>query len=175
LRPTEEKEGDAAFHEVRTIMELGSGLNGHPNIAHGGFVATMLDEVLGVLIQLNLERKVRRLREVEGRHPGLSCFTACKLFLSRLVGILRRSAFDRLKYSTCCAADIVIRREDGCLRKDALMWLQILIQATRSRCRRRPLCSALRSSFGKTETRYMSMALLKMGTAQYILQERECS
>jgi hypothetical protein len=80
LRPRrEERDGEAAFREVRTIMELGSGLNGHPNICHGGFVATMLDEVLGVLIQLNLEVKARKLKERDSGHPGLSCFTACKL------------------------------------------------------------------------------------------------
>ncbi|KAF2280208.1 uncharacterized protein EI97DRAFT_369285 [Westerdykella ornata] len=78
LRPRRENAGDdePAFKEVRTIMELGGGLNGHPDVAHGGFVATMLDEVMGVLIQLNLERKVKRLRERERGHPGLSCFTA---------------------------------------------------------------------------------------------------
>lgn len=79
LRPKEEaKNGEVAFAEVRTIMDLGSGLNGHPNICHGGFVATMLDEVLGVLIQLNLEVMATELRWKDGKHPGLSCFTACK-------------------------------------------------------------------------------------------------
>ena len=79
LRPKEEDlNGDVPFRKVITIMELGSGLNGHPNICHGGFVATMLDEVLGVLIQLNLEVSSRQLRAKERGHPGLSCFTACK-------------------------------------------------------------------------------------------------
>lgn len=87
LRPKQENTKDVeddnepAFKEVRTIMELGSGLNGHPDVCHGGFVATMLDEVMGVLIQLNLEKKVRRLKRRKEGHPGLSCFTACKCFV----------------------------------------------------------------------------------------------
>jgi thioesterase superfamily protein 4 len=41
------------IREVRTFLELGSGLNGYPNVCHGGFVATMLDEVMGVLLTVN--------------------------------------------------------------------------------------------------------------------------
>lgn len=47
-------EGSPAIQEVRTLMDLGNGVNGHPDICHGGFVATMLDEVIGVLLTLNL-------------------------------------------------------------------------------------------------------------------------
>ncbi|KAF2016130.1 Thioesterase/thiol ester dehydrase-isomerase [Aaosphaeria arxii CBS 175.79] len=78
LRPTVAEEGtQIAYKEVRTMMELGEGLNGHPKILHGGFVATMLDEICGVLITLNLEKKVERLRK-EGLSPhgGMNCFTA---------------------------------------------------------------------------------------------------
>lgn len=75
LRPKEKAEGDMAFREVRTIMELGDGLNGHPRICHGGFVATMLDEVLGVLITLNIEERMKKRVDP---HEGMSCFTACK-------------------------------------------------------------------------------------------------
>lgn len=59
-------------------MDLGDGLNGHPKILHGGFVATMLDEVCGVLITLNLKARVLRKRD-EGMlapHEGMSGFTA---------------------------------------------------------------------------------------------------
>lgn len=82
LRPKKEEDENPAFRSVRTIMELGDGLNGHPQILHGGFVGTMLDEVMGVLITLNLEKKMERLKK-EGRAPGLglNCFTACKSIL----------------------------------------------------------------------------------------------
>lgn len=79
LRPIEEDEGDMAYKEVRTIMELGDGLNGHPRVAHGGFAATMLDEVCGVLITLNIEARVKRTM---GPHEGMNCFTACEYSLA---------------------------------------------------------------------------------------------
>jgi len=43
-RPSETPE------ETLVLYDLGSGVNGFPNICHGGFVATLLDEVTGVLI-----------------------------------------------------------------------------------------------------------------------------
>lgn len=48
---------DPPIQEVLTLFELGSGLNGFPNIAHGGFVATMLDEIMGILLSVNQEYK----------------------------------------------------------------------------------------------------------------------
>jgi len=34
--------------EIKVLMEVGSGVNGHTNIAHGGFVCTIIDEVMGI-------------------------------------------------------------------------------------------------------------------------------
>ncbi|EPE10233.1 thioesterase superfamily protein [Ophiostoma piceae UAMH 11346] len=42
--------------ELKGFMRLGSGMNGHIGLAHGGFVATILDEVLGLLIPINRSR-----------------------------------------------------------------------------------------------------------------------
>jgi thioesterase superfamily protein 4 len=53
-RPTEEADNAMAYQNIVTILELGDGLNGYPSICHGGFVATTMDEVCGVLIVLNL-------------------------------------------------------------------------------------------------------------------------
>jgi acyl-coenzyme A thioesterase THEM4 len=39
--------------EVRALIDTGSGLNGYPNVSHGGFVAAFMDEVMGVLINSN--------------------------------------------------------------------------------------------------------------------------
>lgn len=36
-------------HEVLFLLKLGSGLNGHIDTCHGGFVSLMLDEVMGVV------------------------------------------------------------------------------------------------------------------------------
>lgn len=76
LRPAhEEVGGDWAYRHIRVLMELGDGLNGHPRICHGGFVATMLDEVLGALIVLDIEARRRRGEAAQ----NMSCFTACEL------------------------------------------------------------------------------------------------
>ena len=58
-------------------MDLGDGLNGHANIVHGGFVATMLDEVTGVLIILNMVKKIEEMKR-EDAQTQLNCFTACE-------------------------------------------------------------------------------------------------
>jgi len=46
---------DPPVQEVLTFFELGGGVNGYPNVCHGGFVATMLDEVMGILLNVNQE------------------------------------------------------------------------------------------------------------------------
>ena len=37
-------------------MTLGNGINGHPGIMHGGIVATIIDEAMGILQAVNFER-----------------------------------------------------------------------------------------------------------------------
>lgn len=73
---------DMVYGEVRTIAELGDGVNGHPRVAHGGFVATLLDEVMGVLITLNSDAMIRKKVEsgLPGPHQPMTCFTACSLY-----------------------------------------------------------------------------------------------
>ncbi|KAF2024773.1 hypothetical protein EK21DRAFT_77966 [Setomelanomma holmii] len=63
LRPTEEIYDDLAYQEIVTLIRVGDGLNGYPSIAHGGLVATLLDEVCGVLIVLNMEKSKERMKE----------------------------------------------------------------------------------------------------------------
>jgi len=43
------------IREIRTLISLGDGLNGHPGLAHGGLIGTLLDEVSGVLLTTNLD------------------------------------------------------------------------------------------------------------------------
>ena len=50
-----------AISEVRTLLSLGSGVNGYPHIAHGGFVATVLDEVMGILLSVNKDYEEQRI------------------------------------------------------------------------------------------------------------------
>jgi thioesterase superfamily protein 4 len=59
FRPTGAADGDFPYKEIVTVVDLGDGLNGYPQICHGGMVATLLDEVCGVLIiELNKERNL---------------------------------------------------------------------------------------------------------------------
>ncbi|KAI4614632.1 uncharacterized protein J4E87_009432 [Alternaria ethzedia] len=60
FRPKNEEAGDIAYKEIKTIVELGDGLQGYPQIAHGGFQATLLDEMSGVLIGKVMEKKAQR-------------------------------------------------------------------------------------------------------------------
>lgn len=80
LKPSKASEADWAYNEIVTLVEIGDGLNGYPQIIHGGFAATLLDEVCGVLIQLNTAIKVERLRSTgnPGPHVQAGYFTACK-------------------------------------------------------------------------------------------------
>ncbi|KAI2465216.1 HotDog domain-containing protein [Annulohypoxylon bovei var. microspora] len=43
-------------NSLKTFLTLGSGLNGHPGVCHGGIVTTILDEVIGLLIPINQTR-----------------------------------------------------------------------------------------------------------------------
>ncbi|KAL5378545.1 hypothetical protein PMIN06_011286 [Paraphaeosphaeria minitans] len=70
LRPTEETEigkGEPCHNELRVIYEIGEGVSGWPKIAHGGFVVTLLDESMGMLLQLNIAlKKQQGVRPIEG-------------------------------------------------------------------------------------------------------------
>ncbi|KAI9879709.1 MAG: hypothetical protein M1830_007494 [Pleopsidium flavum] len=48
--PSTTTKSDAGVQEVRMLLSLGSGVNGHPHIAHGGLVTTILDEVMGLMV-----------------------------------------------------------------------------------------------------------------------------
>ncbi|KAI1822636.1 thioesterase superfamily protein [Xylaria intraflava] len=43
--------------QLKTFVTLGSGLNGHPDVCHGGIVVALLDEAVGSLGPLNRKRK----------------------------------------------------------------------------------------------------------------------
>ncbi|CAK7567945.1 MAG: hypothetical protein SEPTF4163_005923 [Sporothrix epigloea] len=54
--------------ELKALLRLGPGLNGHRGVAHGGIVATILDDVLGLLIPLN-QRRANHNRRVGAEAP----------------------------------------------------------------------------------------------------------
>lgn len=58
---------DAPIAELKAILTLGSDLNGFPDICHGGMIATILDEVMGELINVNLKhRTIKRTSYMTG-------------------------------------------------------------------------------------------------------------
>jgi acyl-coenzyme A thioesterase THEM4 len=68
-----------AFSEVRTLLTLGSDVNGYPHTAHGGLVATVIDEVMGILLSVNKDHEEQRILAQEASslaRPRLSTMTA---------------------------------------------------------------------------------------------------
>jgi acyl-coenzyme A thioesterase PaaI-like protein len=77
-RPPPEAE---KIEEVSTLMTIGDGVNGHPGIMHGGIIAAILDEGMGILQSCNFEREhfaAVSMGKAEGEIPpsGYSFFTA---------------------------------------------------------------------------------------------------
>lgn len=78
IKPSQEQE---RIEEVNTLMTIGDGVNGHPGIMHGGIVAAIIDEGMGILQSCNFERQhfaAVRMGKAEGELPpaGYSFFTA---------------------------------------------------------------------------------------------------
>ncbi|TVY87256.1 Verlamelin biosynthesis protein B [Lachnellula willkommii] len=46
------------INQINTLVTLGSAVNGYPHVAHGGLVATLIDEAMGVLLAVNKHPKV---------------------------------------------------------------------------------------------------------------------
>jgi thioesterase superfamily protein 4 len=81
LIPTKEVRDKLVYREIATIVDLGTGLNGFPQTCHGGVAATLLDEICGVLIQLNTEMQ-RELGKQSGslnQVRDVNYMTACEL------------------------------------------------------------------------------------------------
>ena len=72
--------GMASYKEIKSVVDLGTGLNGYPAIVHGGVAATLLDETCGILVIANADRKVEREREMGRESVAPSYFTACEFF-----------------------------------------------------------------------------------------------
>jgi acyl-coenzyme A thioesterase PaaI-like protein len=60
---------DELIQEARRLLSLGSGLNGWPHVCHGGITATILDEVMGHLLTINVERQ-EELAKAAGEVPS---------------------------------------------------------------------------------------------------------
>jgi hypothetical protein len=56
-------------------MELGDAMNGHARTLHGGVAAVLLDEVCGLVLVLNSEKRFKRPGNTE---PFQHYMTACE-------------------------------------------------------------------------------------------------
>ena len=77
FRPNQEAEGDVPFPELRAIVDVGAGLNGHPGTAHGGFSAALLDELCGNTICMHKDIKMERMRRHGQAFQDFHYYTAC--------------------------------------------------------------------------------------------------
>ncbi|KFZ17187.1 hypothetical protein V502_04694 [Pseudogymnoascus sp. VKM F-4520 (FW-2644)] len=66
----------ASIEEVTTLLSLESGLNGYARICHGGIVATILDEVMGILLSVNKDREAEVARATGGQVEQMAEVTA---------------------------------------------------------------------------------------------------
>lgn len=80
LRPTEEADDKLAYHEILTMVDIGTGLNGFPDVLHGGIAATLLDEVCGILTMVNKERMLEKWKSSGsvGQLPAVNVMTGCR-------------------------------------------------------------------------------------------------
>jgi acyl-coenzyme A thioesterase PaaI-like protein len=54
-------QGMTWINEVRSLMTLGTGMNGGPFILHGGIVAVLIDDVIGTLMTVNQDQELMPL------------------------------------------------------------------------------------------------------------------
>ena len=50
---TSSNKSSPPFQRAYILLSLGNGVNGYPDVGHGGFVATLLDQGMGILMEEN--------------------------------------------------------------------------------------------------------------------------
>ncbi|TID23491.1 Methylcrotonoyl-CoA carboxylase subunit alpha [Venturia nashicola] len=66
----------APIEELRTLVSVGPGVNGWQDMLHGGIAATLLDELMGVLLHLNNDLLKERARAAGKVHEHTNTVTA---------------------------------------------------------------------------------------------------
>lgn len=64
------------IEELRTLVSVGPGVNGWQDMLHGGIAATLLDELMGVLLHLNNDLLKERAKAVGKVHEHSNGVTA---------------------------------------------------------------------------------------------------
>ncbi|KAI7087681.1 hypothetical protein KC356_g3931 [Hortaea werneckii] len=67
---SDDEDAESRIQEVHFLVRVGDGLNGHPAILHGGIVAALVDEGMGVLQTVNHERAHARSVQRENKARG---------------------------------------------------------------------------------------------------------
>jgi len=98
LLPALETQGKFVYHEVAAIITLGIGLDGFPQVCHGGMAATLLDEICGTFLVLSQDRQTELWKEsgALGQPPRVNFMTACRLCRTRR--LLYDTDIDRSQY-----------------------------------------------------------------------------
>lgn len=66
----------ASIEELRTLVAVGAGVNGWQDMLHGGIAATLLDELMGVLLHLNNDLLKERAKAAGKIHEHSNTVTA---------------------------------------------------------------------------------------------------
>lgn len=66
----------APIEELRTLVSVGPGVNGWQDMLHGGIAATLLDELMGVLLHLNNDLLKQRAKAAGKTHEHSNTVTA---------------------------------------------------------------------------------------------------
>jgi acyl-coenzyme A thioesterase PaaI-like protein len=64
------------IEELKTLVSVGRGVNGWQDMLHGGIAATLLDELMGVLLHLNNDLLEERAKAVGKIHEHTNTVTA---------------------------------------------------------------------------------------------------
>lgn len=66
----------APIEELRTLVSIGTGVNGWKDMLHGGIAATLLDELMGLLLHLNNDLLRQRAKAAGKVHEQSNTVTA---------------------------------------------------------------------------------------------------
>lgn len=58
----------AGITEITVLLSIGSGLNGHGGIAHGGFISSILDDTMGLIVRNQPEAMIALTVQLEVRY-----------------------------------------------------------------------------------------------------------
>lgn len=98
------------------LLKVGLGVNGYPNVCHGGFVAVVMDESFGILLHTELEHSGNREERELGIHNSIQGYMTAYMNISYKAPVPTPSVLmvvARYKSSEGRKAYLEARVEDG--------------------------------------------------------------